>query len=258
MLRFAPLFLLILAACSTTDPIVDEPDRTPPAAYPNHSLEQIRQSVVVSGGAVRTYAVDGDIQIVSPDRDDSATHSVRSRIADSTTATIRGPLGITVARALVTPDSFLVYNRFAGELVVGRVETANRFLPGAGSSELFARAVLGLLAPDGGAWQVTPREGTYLLSDRRADGSRRVLIVDPSIWRVTQAQEIDASNRVVADQRFSQFETVEGITFPRRVVLTAPQDGLRVTMEHGRIVPNPADLRLRFERPDDVDVVVVE
>ncbi|MEM1055930.1 MAG: DUF4292 domain-containing protein [Bacteroidota bacterium] len=257
MRRF-PLLLctLLLAACSTSDPIVDEPDRTTPDAYPFHTVDQIRQSVALSTGAVRAYAADGDIELVSPERDDRADHSVRSRLADSTTFNVRGPLGITVLRSLVTPDSFLVYNRFMREFIIGRVEAAEQFLPGAGSADIVSRALVGLLVPDASAWEVTPREGNYLLVSRREDGSRRVLIVDPSIWRVIQAQEINGDNAVVADQRFSEFDTVEGIVFPRRVVLTAPEEGIRVVMDHARLVPNPADLRLRFSRPDTEPIII--
>lgn len=253
---FCLSLVLTLAACSTTPPLV-EPDRTTPDEYPYHTIDQIRQAVSVSTGAVRSYSADGSIEIVTPERQDDASHSLRSRLADSTTAKVRGPLGIEVARALVTPDSFLVYNRFAGELLVGRVSVANRYVPGTGSSELMARAMVGLLAPDGAAWTVTPRDGEYVLVARRSDGSRRVLIVDPSIWRVTQAQEIDADNTVVADQTFSEFDTIEGIVMPRRVVLTAPLEGLRLTMEHRRLTPNPTDLRLQFSRPEGADVVPI-
>ncbi|MEM6327201.1 MAG: DUF4292 domain-containing protein [Bacteroidota bacterium] len=250
------LVALTLAACSRTPPVV-EPDRTTPDEYPFHSAEQIQQAMDLSTGAVRAYAADGRIEIVTPDRSDDASHSIRSRLADSSTARVRGPLSIEVARALVTPDSFLVYNRFAGDLIVGRVEVADRFVPGTGSSEILARALVGLLVPGVEAWDVTPRDGEYVLVSRRADGSRRVLVVDPSIWRVTQAQEIDAENTVVADQQFSEFDTVEGIVMPRRVVLTAPLEGLRLTMEHRRLVPNPDDLRLQFSRPDGADVIPI-
>lgn len=257
MLRLSPLlFLLVLAACSRTPPIV-EPDRTTPSTYPGHTIDQIRQEMAVSTGAIRSYAADGNIEIVTPDRDDSASHSLRARLADSTTARVRGPLGIEVARALVTPDSFLVYNRFAGELLVGRVAVANRYIPGTGSSEVLARAMVGFLVPDGTSWTVTPRNGEYVLVSRRPDGSRRVLIVDPAIWRVTQAQEINAENTVVADQRFTEFDTVEGVVMPRRVELSAPLEGFRLTMEHRRLVPNPPDLRLQFDRPEGADVVVI-
>ena len=113
------------------------------------------------------------------------------------------------------------------------------------------------LVPDGAAWTVAPADGHYTLVARRGDGSRRVLIVDPAIWRVVQAQEIDATNTVVADQAFSEFDTVEGVVMPRRVVLTAPDQGVRVTLEHRRLLLNPEDLRLRFRRPSGAEVIEI-
>lgn len=247
-----------LAACSNGGPIVeDAPDRTTPDAFPDHSLPAIRQSVAVSLGQVRSYAADGRVRIVTPDREDDATFSLRSRLADSSTVKVRGPLGIEVARAVVTPDSFVAFNKFADQLLVGRVEVAERYVPGTGSSEVLSRALAGLLVPDGAMWSVTPGDSLYTLVSRRDDGTRRVLVVDPAIWRVVQAQEIDASNSVVADQVFSEFDTVEGVVMPRRVVLTAPDQGVRITLEHRRLVLNPEDLRLQFRRPSDAEVVVI-
>ena len=259
MLRSACLVVLALglAACSRTPVVEDAPDRTTPDAYPGHSLPAIRQAVALSLGSVRSYAADGRVRIVTPDRDDDATFSLRSRIADSSTVKVRGPLGIEVARAVVTPDSFVAFNTFADELLVGRVEVADRYVPGTGSSEVLSRALAGLLVPDGAPWDVTPRDGHYTLVARRADGSRRVLVIDPAIWRVVQAQEVDATNTVVADQVFSEFDTVEGVVVPRRVVLTAPDQGVRVTLEHRRLRLNPADLRLQFRRPSGAEVIEI-
>ena len=107
-------------------------------------------------------------------------------------------------------------------------------------------------------WTVTPDSGRYILVHRRPDRTRRVLVVDPGLWRVVQAQELDASNTVVADQRFSAFDTVDGVVMPRRVVLTAPGEGVRIQLEHNRLLVNPSDFRLRFARPTGVEVIEID
>ena len=249
------LALLTLSACSGGLRIEDEPEAEIPDAYPNHTADQIRAAVAASIAPVRFFSADGRIEIEAPRLDQSATYSIRSRLADSTTVVVRGPFGIEGGRGLVTPREFVGYDKLNGKLYVGSVSAAERYVPGAGSSEALARALSGLVAPEAGAWTVVPDSGRYGLVQRRPDGSRRILIVDPALWRVVRAQEVDPSNVVIADQAFSAFDTVDGVVMPRRVVLRAPQERIRLTMEHRRLAPNPSDFRLRFNRPTDVETV---
>ena len=255
---FLALCLLTLSACSGGLRIDDEPDAELPDAYPYHSAEQIRTEILASTAPVRFYSADGRIEIVTPDMDQGATYSIRSRLADSTTMVVRGPFGIEGGRGLVTPDSFVAYDKFGGKLYLGEVTVAESYVPGTGSSELLSRALSGLLAPEAADWEVTPDSGRYLLVHRRPDASRRILVVDPGLWRVVRAQEVDATNDVVADQQFSAFDTIDGVVMPRRVVLLAPRDGIQLTLEHRRLAANPAEFRLRFNRPTDVEVIPID
>ncbi len=260
-MRLALLFVvsLSLAACSSGPLVDDAPEGQLPDAYPYHTAPQIRDAIQRSTASVAFYSADGRIEIRTPTIDQKATYSIRSRLADSTTMTVRGPLGIEGGRGLVTPRDFVAYDKLNGRLYVGDVGVAERYIPGTGSSRLLAQAMAGLLAPEANAdWTVTPDSGRYLLVHRRTDRTRRVLVVDPSLWRVVQAQEIDASNVVVADQRFSAFDTIGGVVMPRRVVLVAPSEGVRLTLEHNRLLVNPSDFRLRFNRPTGVDVIEID
>ncbi|MEL6614525.1 MAG: DUF4292 domain-containing protein [Bacteroidota bacterium] len=257
--------LLCLASLSACTPggivIDDEPDAELPDAYPYHTAEQIGDAIRSSTAPVAFYAADGRMNIESPQLDQRATYTIRSRFADSTVLNVRGPLGIEVGRALVTPDEFVGYDKFNKRLFVGDPTVADRFVPGAGDSRVLSLAMAGLLAPEAdAAWTVTPDSGRYLMVHRRTDGTRRILIVDPGLWRVTLAQEVDASNAVVAEQRFSAFDTIDGVVMPRRIVLVAPPRATRLTLEHNNLDANPEDFRLRFRRPadDDVEVIPIE
>ncbi|OZC02601.1 DUF4292 domain-containing protein [Rubricoccus marinus] len=260
-MRFALLLLtaLSLAACSSGPLVDDAPEGQLPDAYPYQTAAQIRDAIQRSTQPVAFYAADGRIEITTRTLDQKATYSIRARLADSTTVTVRGPLGIEGGRGLITPQSFVAYDKINGKLFVGDIEVADRYVPGAGSSEVLAQSLAGLLAPEAGMdWTVTPDSGRYILVHRRPDRTRRVLVVDPSLWRVVQAQELDASNTVVADQRFSAFDTVDGVVMPRRVVLTAPGEGVRIQLEHNRLLVNPSDFRLRFARPTGVEVIEID
>lgn len=255
------LCLASLSACTPGTLVIDDaPETELPDAYPYHTAEQIGAAISASAAPVDFYSADGRIEIESPEIDQSATYSIRSRFADSTVINVRGPLGIEVGRALVTPEEFLGYDKFNKRLFVGDPAVAERFVPGAGDSRVLAEAMAGLLAPEAdAAWTVTPDSGRYLMVHRRADGTRRILVIDPGLWRVTLAQEVDASNAVVAEQQFSAFDTIDGVIMPRRIVLVAPPRNTRLTLEHNNLDINPEDFRLRFRAPsDDVEVIRID
>ena len=256
-----PLVLLAVAlvglgGCSRTPLVQDAPTRGPVAGYPNHTLAQIRAAVAASGAAVTSASADGRIALTMNGQDQDATYSVRARLRDSVTVVVRGPLGIEGGRGVVTVDSFLVADRINRRLYLGTVDAVERYVPGAGSPEQAARALLGLLVPDEGvAWTVTPDSGAYHLAGRLPDGSSREMTVDPAYWRVVRVRDTAADGRLLGLQETSAFDTIDGVVLPRRVHVAA--EGLDAVLEHRQLSVNPDDLRLRFRRPSDYELVPV-
>lgn len=249
-LRLAAVLVLTLAvsACSPGPLVRDAPETEVAEGYPNHSAAQIVAQIQASVSPVQAVKSDGAIQISSPSLNQDATFSLRSRLADSTTAVIRGPFGIIAARALLTPRDFTALDQLNRKLYEGPVSVAERYVPGAGSSERGARALFGLVAPESAvSWTVQAGNGRYLLTGVVAGGTRRTYGVDPGLWRVVSVRDQDVSGAVVGTQTFEAFDTVDGVVLPRRVVLQA--DDNRVVLEHRSLQPNPADLALRFSRP---------
>jgi hypothetical protein len=238
--------------------VQNAPDATPDAAFPGHSVAQIVAAVGASVAPVRAAAADGRLTVVMGGRTEDATHSLRARLAgtdaDSLTLVVRGPLGIEGARALVTTTEFVAADRINRRLYVGPVDAAERYVPGAGSPAALARAVLGLLAPDPAeAWTVTPTDSTYLLRAPLAVGGTREMTVDPALWRVVRVRDFDADGALVGEQEAGAFDTVDGVVLPRRVRLRTGAD--EAVFEHRSLGVNPADLRLRFARPTDYEVI---
>lgn len=259
MRALLPLLLVLLvgAGCSAGPLVRDAPEAATPSGYPGHSVAQVLAAVEASVASVRSVAADGDLTLTSPDETQSATFSLRARLADSLTVVVRGPLGVEGGRGLVTPDSFYVADRVNRQFLLGPVEAADRFVPGAGSSEQIGRAVLGLLVPEAGVdWALTPEDGRYRLLGRLPGGAgSREYTVDPALWRVVRVRDFDASGQRVGLQEAEAFDTVEGVVLPRRVRLQG--SGTTVQLEHRRLVVNPADLRLRFSRPADYETIPV-
>ena len=242
-----------LSACSQGPLVTDAPDTGVAVGYPNHSAQQIRDSVRVSAGVVRTVAADGKVRIESSQINQDASFSLRARLGDSLTVVIRGPFGIEGGRALATPDSFLAADKINKRLYLGPASAAERYVPGASSTERVARAATGLLIPGAGVdWQLSHADGRYTLDGRLAGGARRRYTIDPSIWRVTRVVEIASDGTVAGTQTFSAFDTIDGLVMPRLVVLE--NDDMRVELEH-RSVTLGGPVRQLWRRPNGYEQV---
>jgi len=257
-MRLLSLFVAALAVlasgCGPTGPLVrDAPEAGGPTGYPNHSVEQIVAAVAASVAPVTHVAADGDLRFERDGDGQSASFSLRARLADSATVVVRGPLGIEGGRGLLTPDSVVVVNRLAREVLIGPLALADQVVPGASVDGRIARAVLGLLVPETDvAWTLTAADGVYLLTGRVSDAGSRSYTVDPSLWRVTRVVEFGPDGRQSGLQAVEAFDTVDGVVLPRKVRIEGA--GTVVELEHRRLVVNPADLRLRFSIPDDYPV----
>ena len=249
---------LLGAGCTSGPLVTNAPEAATPSGYPNHSVEEVLAAVAASVAPVESVAADGDLTIESGGNRQSASYSLRARLADSLTVVVRGPLGIEGGRGLATPDSFFAADRINRQFLTGPVSAADRYVPGAGSSERVARAALGLLVPEADVrWTLTPEGGRYRLVGPLPDGrGAREYLVDPGLWRVVRVREFGPDGRQVGAQTAEAFDTVDGVVLPRRVRLDGGDT--EVEVEHRRLAVNPPDLRLRFQRPTDYDVVEVE
>src|SRR5690606_32975141 len=93
------------AGCS--GPLVrNAPDASAPADYPHHTAEQIVYQVQTATAGLTAFRSEARVRIESPRLSQRVGASIRASLADSLTASLRGPLSLNVGRALVTADSF--------------------------------------------------------------------------------------------------------------------------------------------------------
>ncbi len=171
---------------------------------------------------------------------------------------MRGPLGITVGRGLVTADSAFLANQLQDEFVLGPLSAADGIVPGASRDGRVIRAALGLLVPEADvAWTRTAQDDLYVLTGRLPGGvGSRSYTVDPAIWRVVRVVDFAPDGAQVGSQTAQAFDTVDGVVLPRRVRLEGADTVIE--LEHRRLVVNPPDLRLRFVRPEGYQVVEID
>ena len=120
-LFFVFLVSIILISCSTTKQVEDKPK----------SDVQIKQEPVITpilkdfNISIKNMIIEGEIDIDSPQLDNSADFEMTICGSDSLSMIISGPLGITVAKLFATKDQFVFINSFSGELYKGKPTKEN-------------------------------------------------------------------------------------------------------------------------------------
>ena len=250
-----PLLLALLVAgagCSSGPLVRNAPDLGAPADFPNHTAEQVvgRMALVAEHDALVAFSSQARLEIRSPERDATVSATIRQRAADTLWASVRGPLGIEVARVRATPDSFAVLDKLNDRLYLGAVADAADYLPTPTDTRDLFDNLLGALRPDpGAAWSLRADAEYYYLTD---PVSERVFTVDPASWRTVRYQGFEGG--VLVDERtFSAFDEIDGRIVPRRIELRNPRAATRLTIEQRQITLNPAALAFPFS-PGDADV----
>ena len=251
--RAAALLILLVASGCASGPLVrDAPDLAAPADFPNHTAEQVvaMMEAVAVRDSIVAFSAQSKLEIRSPERNADLDATIRHREADTLWASVRGPLGIEVARARATPDSFAVLDKLNGRLYLGAVEAAAGHLPTPTDTRDLFRNLLGTLRPERGpAWALRTDDRYYHLTDA---ATQRVFTVDPASWRTVRFQGF-AEGVLVDERSFSAFDVIDGRILPRRVELRDPRAGLRLTVEQRRLTLNPDALAFPLS-PGDATV----
>lgn len=237
--RFSVLLaflLLAVAGCSSTRPRGDAPAELP-AAFPHHTPDQIRFNLLRPADTLRAFAARASLTLRSPQQSGQFSADLRSRRDDSLYLSISPGLGIEAARALVTPDSFFLYDRIRNNLTFGSLHDAEGILPPPLTGGDLFGSLLGLVAPDAGvAWQITADESHYLL--RSPDGLQ-TFVVDPARWRVVRYERRTPTGEVVEEQVYSDFDRFGDVFLPRRVVFRRPTEETTATVYYRDLTINP-------------------
>lgn len=237
---------IILWGCAAPAATVEPPPELP-AAFPNHSADDITRLIRSDADRLNAFSARAQLAIDSPSQRGSYAATIRSRRADSLFLSV-GQFGFEGLRALVTPDSFFVYDLLRNRLTYGGVDQAAASLPiPVGGDDVF-RSLLGTIVPDADTdWRLNAGGRFYTMTH---PPSGRTVVVDPSIWRVIRYEERAPSGDLLEERLFSDFAEFDGVLLPRHVAINMPEQDTRVTLVYRSIALNPAalDFSLRVNR----------
>ncbi len=219
---------------------MESPERALPAGFPGHSVPRIASLLKQGADTLRAFAATAAFNVDSPERSGRFTAQMRQRRNDSLYLSISPGLGIEAARILVSPDSVYLYDRIKNRLIVGGLEEAGRMLALPVTAEHLFLNLLGLITPDDTQpWDLSADDAYYYLS---SPDSSRFYTIDPRVWRVIRYAEHDASDALVDERLFEDFDEIDGVLLPRRITFRRPQDDSFATLYYRVIELNPTGL----------------
>jgi hypothetical protein len=231
--------LAFLSGCARTRPVIPV-DRELPAEFPGHTAAQIHQQILLSTDTLDAFDGRASFVLDTPARRGSFSAEVRAREGDSLYISISPGLGIEAARVLITPDSLFLYDRIQNEVTYGSLEDTGDLIGLPVAAEDLYRNLIGITVPEPDIpWEVVADDSLYYLS---AAGGTVRYTVDPSIWRVIRYEERTPTGELIEERVFSEFDQIEGVPLPRRVLFRRPLEASTASLYYRSLDLNPASL----------------
>jgi len=224
----------LTASCSGLRPLAG----SLPSRFPDHGAPDILGALPTADSLWPAFRVQAALAFATPEESGSFAADILVRRPDSVLVRMKAPLGIEVARALVTADSVFLYDRVAKVLYAGPSDSG--LLPAGLHAADLAAAFFGFDAPAPGGWTVYADSAAYHLDRNGPHGSEH-LVVDPRFWRIVARDRETASGEVEERRRFSEFDRFGGLVLPRRIVTLRPLEGTRASFYVRKVEPHPAD-----------------
>jgi len=225
-----------------------------PGVFPNHSVSQVRDFVIGKSDTLSSFKARASVSVRSPEQSARFGSHIDYRRADSLYLNVRASLGIEAARALVTPDSFFVYDRIKRKLYFGDIEKADAVLPLPISGSGVFEMLLGIEFRPEQDWSMTADSAHYLFRSR---DNRTVVSVDPRFWRVSSYVRLDPNGAVEEERTYSDFSDFDGVVLPRRLVLSRPPQDTFASIYYNTLELNPPCLDLKLSVSDRAEKVYV-
>ena len=223
------LALLALSGCRTVQTVGGERTGSLPPDFGRHTLADVLGHLA---GADTLRGLSGEATLVLQSPQQSGTFDARLAAAPDGRAYVQvSAFGIAGARALLRPDSAFVHNLLQREFVAVDAARAADVLPIPVAPSDFFDVLAGTFRPadaSGYVLSVDRPNGLYLL--RSTDG-RRVVSVDPRVWRVARAVRYMTSGGGIGEEvLWANYTATRGAVLPRRVTVRQPASSTTVVL----------------------------
>ncbi len=250
-LSFSLLVLLVFAGCTSSHVAV--------VANRHLSYKEVQEAVQHQQQYIHSLYGEGKISVETPTIAQTGSFTLFLRKPDSVLVKLQGPFGIKVGFALITRDEFVFYNSFENKLIRGAASEENieRIL----HIRLRFDDMLNLL---GG--------GTFFGDDRRTPDEARIVEeqwtfiykhhdvqrtywIDPTTSLIGKIQQCDTNGKLIFEQRFSNFQSVDGTDIPFNIRITQPREQQMLSVVYSDVSLNAIDCQFNFSIPSSAEQI---
>lgn len=223
------------------------------------SSDEVHDIVRANQSRMQSARGEGTISVETPTMAQSGSFNLTLRKPDSLLVNIQGPFGIKIGSALLTRKDFLFYSSLENRLFIGSTNPQN--LAKVLRVNLGFDDLLNLFT--GGIFQQEDRgipdesgteDGQYTLVYRNETEIHKYYI-DPENLLITKIQNLDAQGKLLFEQRFVNFQTIDSTSVPFNIRIIQPTERRMVSVVYSDLVINRPDLEFTFTYPRNAERV---
>ena len=224
--------------------------------------ERLINRLEVNRRRIKNFEGNGTLSVKSSRYNNSATFRVVLQKPDSIYLTVMGPFGIELAQALVTNEHFVFYDALSNTAYEGEAndEVLREIFKIDLSFDDLIDAFIGSVNLTNKLYR-TPNNyvvdyDTYILT--YIDSLTNVKTeykVDIRELGIIDYKLSDNSGEPILEGKYSQFELIENVAVPYKIVVQNKRENQMVTIDYKDMEANKKDIYIDFKLPQDATVI---
>ncbi len=218
-------------------------------------MEMVRQREQL----VRSLTGSGSVSFESPEMAGTAAFELSLKKPDSLLVTLEGPFGIDVGTFFLSRERYVMYSSFENLAITGTPshDVIRTLVPIDLTFEQIISAFSGiaLLPPASDLRSYEINDNRFLLTFACGENTCRYW-VDPAYLLVARYQMLDTNKTELFDARFVSFREEDGVTVPRRISVSVPPQGRRISVSYSSLTTNGSAPSFAFSIPPNARTIV--
>jgi outer membrane lipoprotein-sorting protein len=224
--------------------------------------ERLINKLEVNRRRIKNFEGHGTISVKSGKYNNSASFRVVLQKPDSIYLTIMGPFGIELAQALVTNENFIFYDALSNTAYQGEAnaEVLREIFKIDLSFEDLTDAFIGSVnltnklyhPPNNYVIDYDTYVLTYIDSLTNVKTEYKV---DVRELGITNYELSDNNGKAILEGKYSQFELIENVAVPYKIVVQNKRENQMVTIEYKDMDANKKNIYIDFKLPQDATVI---
>jgi hypothetical protein len=211
--------------------------------------------------SIQTFTAAGSIDVQTPQMAQSAGFDIALKKPDSVRLVIEGPFGITVGKALLTHDTFKLYNALSNTLYEGDTRKGLEMLPNTMdfNPELLIDAMSGVRrfeekysTPD--SFYVSQNSYVFVFVN---DTVKVIFTVSGESHRITKVQTFSEDSVILLEEKYSYTQTQDSIWKPSLAHISIPAKSIILDVYFDDVSINPGIETLTLTFPDDAQRIII-